>query len=112
MVPSRHGHGLFAGIRAAAAVGHPARATWDELVKKWRKTNLETFGLAVLRPFGRASFAARAVALPASAVAHTPKVLFQPAPLTMDQRFAALRVLYKMRMWRLANSLALLSGRK
>ena len=104
--------GYTLGYEPLAVVGHPARSTWDELIKKWRKTNLETFGLAVLRPFGRAGFAAKAAALPVSAVAHTPKVLFQPAPLTVAQRFAALRVLYRLRMWRLADSLSLLSGRK
>ena len=80
-------------------------------MKKWRKTNLETFGLAVLHPFGRVGFGFKAAALPASALAHTPKVLLQPAPLTLSQRMAALKVLYRLRVWRLSDSMALLSGR-
>ena len=95
-----------------AVVGHPARATWEELVHKWRRVNLESFGLAALEPFGRTRFALKTAALPISSIAHTPKALVAPSGLSLEQRWAALKVLYRLRMWRLRDSAALLSGRR
>ena len=37
--------GYRIGYAPAAVVGHPARRTWDELLAKWRRLNVESFNL-------------------------------------------------------------------
>lgn len=99
------------GYRIAYApncrVGHPARRTWADTLKKWRRINVETFGLTRRRPAGRLRWLLKTLALPLSAVAHTPKVLFHQG-LATGQRLGALGVLYRLRLWRFADSLRLL----
>jgi GT2 family glycosyltransferase len=103
--------GYRLGYAPCAIVGHPARRSWPELVNKWRRINLETYGLA--RQRGQLSgWIFHTVALPASAVAHSPKVLTSTELDTFPQRMAALGVLYRMRLWRLADSLRLLIGQR
>jgi cellulose synthase/poly-beta-1,6-N-acetylglucosamine synthase-like glycosyltransferase len=94
-------HGFRLGYAPLAAVGHPARRTWDELIRKWRRINDENFGLQAGRPGRRLRWAIKGLMMPASAVAHTPKVLLDPGLHTPGQRLAALRVLYAHRFWRL-----------
>ena len=100
------GKGFRLGYRPRAVVGHPARRTWEDLLVKWRRVNAETYGLAASRG-GRIGWILKSFALPASALAHTPKVLSSPELETFGQRLAALRVLYRLRFWRLADSLRL-----
>jgi glycosyltransferase involved in cell wall biosynthesis len=100
--------GFRLGYRPKAVVGHPARTSWADLEAKWRRVNAETFGLAAARPGYRARWALKAFALPASALAHTPKVLASRELETLGQRLAALGVLYRLRLWRMVDSLRLL----
>ena len=96
------------GYAPRAIVGHPARRSWEELQTKWRRMNQESFGLAKLKRGGRLMWLARSVALPASAVAHSPKVLLSGELDSFDQRLAALGTLYRLRLWRMGNALRLL----
>jgi GT2 family glycosyltransferase len=102
--------GFTLGYAAGAVVGHPARRTWPDLVKKTRRINAETFGLLASRPGGRLWWLLRTLALPLSAVAHTPKALASRELGGLGQRLAAVGVLYRLRFWRLADSLRLLAA--
>jgi glycosyltransferase involved in cell wall biosynthesis len=102
--------GFTLGYEAKAAVGHPARTTWAELVRKWRRINLETFGLQPEGPTRRLKWALRNLLLPASAVVHTPRVIFSPDLHDWRSRSGALWILYRLRMWRLFDSLRFLKS--
>jgi len=104
--------GYRLGFAPRAVVGHPARRSWGDLETKWRRVNSEIFELSADAPLRRFVWLLRALALPASAVAHTPKVLASTELNTPGQRLAALGVLYRLRFWRLADSLRLITGGK
>lgn len=93
-----------------AVVGHPARRTWEELRNKWRRLGAETFALMAARRTGAMRWFLRSLLLPASAVAHTPKVLFSPALTSWRQRARALGMLYRIRLWRFGHAMALLAA--
>ena len=102
--------GARLGYVPAAAIGHPARVTWDQLRTKWRRLNEETFGLMAGSRNRRLRWLARNALMPLSAVAHTPKVLRSPELDTLSQRAAALGMLYRLRFWRLADAVRLLAA--
>jgi glycosyltransferase involved in cell wall biosynthesis len=104
------GMGLSLGYAPKSIVGHPARRTWDELVGKSRRISTEIFGLTRTRPRGRLIWLARTLALPLSAVAHTPKALLSPAVPKLSSRLATIGVLYRIRLWRCVHGLTLLAG--
>jgi GT2 family glycosyltransferase len=105
------GLGFTLGYAPGAVVGHPARRTWSELLTKWRKSNSEAYNLLIERRGGRLWWFLRSLALPASAVAHTPKVLGSSELETLGQRAAALSTLYRVRWWRFVDALRLLASR-
>lgn len=92
--------GYRIGYAPDAVVGHPARRTWPELVRKWRRLNEEAFGLASAKPGGRLKWLVLALAMPFSAVAHLPKVLLSPALSRPGDRLKAIVMLFRARMWR------------
>lgn len=102
------GLGYRLGYAANAVVGHPARKTWAELRKKWARTNKEAYLLYASRPGGLWVYLARASLMPLSALAHTPKILMSPKLARWDQKLSAIDVLYRMRFWRLIDSIRLL----
>lgn len=102
------GAGYRIGYASSAVVGHPARRTWAELQRKWRRLNQESFALALDRPGGRLAWFLRLLALPPSAVAHTPRVLANRTLGRWGPRLGALAVLYRLRLWRFADGLRLL----
>jgi GT2 family glycosyltransferase len=102
--------GARLGYAPAAVVGHPARVTWNDLRAKWKRLNFETFGLMAGARHQRLKWLLRNALLPASAVAHTPRVLLSPELNTLPQRGAALVTLYRLRFWRLADAVALLKS--
>lgn len=104
--------GFKLGYAPRAVVGHPARLDWAELWGKWRRVNGQIYSLHRERRFGRLSWFARSLALPLSAVAHTPRIIASGQLSTLSQRCAAIKVLYKLRLWRLADGLRLLSARR
>lgn len=99
--------GLRIGYAADAIVVHPGRQDWAELRKKLTRLNLETHAWYAQSHFGRTRWFLRSLLLPASAVAHTPKVLFTRRLSTISDRFAAIRILYRSRLWRFGNALAI-----
>lgn len=101
-------HGFRLGYAPRAIVGHPGRRTWSELTNKWRRLNVETFGLSAGVSGRRMRWFLRSLALPASAVVHTPRVLFSPKLSGISHRLGGLRVLYAIRIWRMFDAIALL----
>jgi GT2 family glycosyltransferase len=84
----------------ALRVGHPSRNDWQALRRKWRRLTDESFGVNGRSPARRLVWAARALAMPLSVVAHTPRVLRHPA-LTGPERLRALVTLARLRLTRM-----------
>ncbi|WP_312162795.1 glycosyltransferase [Phenylobacterium sp.] len=101
--------GFRIGYAPAALVSHPARRDWRELTSKWRRLNHETYGIVAAGPQGRLRWLARSLLLPLSALAHTPRVLTSPRLRSPRQRLSALSTLYRLRIWRSLDALALLA---
>jgi cellulose synthase/poly-beta-1,6-N-acetylglucosamine synthase-like glycosyltransferase len=99
------GHTL--GYAPSAVVGHPARKNWEDLLKKWRRANSDNFHLTTRRKGGRIRWLMRALLLPISALAHSPKVIFSRNVNGVRQKLSALETLYRLRMWRFGNSMRL-----
>jgi glycosyltransferase involved in cell wall biosynthesis len=100
--------GYRIGYAPLSIVGHPARRTWADLLKKWRRINRESFGLMAREKGGRLKWALRTFALPGSAFLHTPRALFCDRLATFEQRAGAIVILHRLRWWRLVDSLRLL----
>jgi glycosyltransferase involved in cell wall biosynthesis len=90
-----------------ARVAHPARRTWEELLKKWRRLDSEMYGLVGKTPFAQSRWILRSLAFPLSAVVHTPKVLTTPLLQGSSQRAKALVTLFRLRVWRCGDCLKL-----
>lgn len=89
-------------------VGHPARRTWPALLKKWRRANQDNFGFfCQIRKRSRFLWVARNCALPFSAVVHSPRVLRDRRLKSFPLRLAVLATLYRLRFWRLYDSVGL-----
>jgi glycosyltransferase involved in cell wall biosynthesis len=99
--------GVTLGYVEDAVVGHPARRNWGELVAKWRRLNVESFLLHRKRGGWLGWWVVRCLAMPISAVAHTPKVLLARSLKGVRARWNALITLYGIRLWRLADGLKL-----
>jgi GT2 family glycosyltransferase len=99
--------GYRLGYAPDAMVSHPARRNWNELRRKWERINRESFALEQEAPGGRLRWLARTMLLPASAVAHTPRVLRSPRLSNPRERAGALAVLFLCRAWRFGDALKL-----
>lgn len=99
--------GYLLGYAPLAIVAHPARRNWPELRRKWMRINRESFALQRQAPGGRLRWLVRTMLLPASAIAHTPKVLRSQKLRSRRERSGALAVLYLCRAWRFADALKL-----
>jgi glycosyltransferase involved in cell wall biosynthesis len=93
-------HGLQPVYDATVIVGHPARHTWAELQRKWRRTTREAFLLNVQRPYGRLRWFLRGFAVLASAIVHTPKLIASSRVSRYRDRLAAVPVLFGIRIFR------------
>ena len=100
--------GFRLGYVPQAIVGHPARRSWSELVAKWRRINLETYRLLAPGVGGRLRWLVKALLMPASAVVHSAKVMASPELSSVRDRLGAIGVLFRIRCWRLADSVRLL----
>lgn len=103
--------GARLGYAPRAEVGHPARVTWEQLSGKWRRINAETYGLTAGQKHRELRWLARNALLPASIVAHAPKVLVSPELNSFGQRLQALWMLVKLRLWRLGDAIAIVRAR-
>ncbi|ETX13219.1 hypothetical protein OCH239_12640 [Roseivivax halodurans JCM 10272] len=74
-------------------VAHPTRQDWPELMRKWRRLTDEAWGLKGRSGGARAKWVLQALAMPASALAHLPKVLTHPNLSASEKRAAALTLL-------------------
>lgn len=99
--------GYRLGYAPRAVVTHPARRNWAELRRKWSRINRESFALQQHAPGGRLRWVMRTMLLPASAVAHTPRVLRSPRLRNTRERCGALAVLVLCRTWRFGDALRL-----
>jgi len=102
--------GYRLGYAPGAIVTHPARRTWTELRQKWVRINRETFALQRQAPGGRLRWLGRTMLLPASAIAHVPKVLRSKKLGNRRERSGALAVLFLCRIWRFGDALKLAIG--
>jgi len=100
--------GYRIGYASESIVGHPARKTWGELMVKWRRINSETYGLIGMKRLGKLYWFIRSFAVPLSAIIHSPRVLFNRKLTSLDERLGALGILYRLRIWRLFDSMRLL----
>lgn len=99
--------GFRLGYIAGAVVGHPARRSWAELRAKWRRVNVESFLLHRRKHGSRLAWVVRCLALPASAIVHTPKALSPRRLARFGDRLRAVAMLYRIRIWRMAHGLSL-----
>lgn len=103
------------GYRLAYApdlrVSHPSRGNWAALRRKWLRLTQEGFGVNGSGVRARLGWAAKALVMPVSILAHAPRVLRHPG-LTGAERLAALATLARLRLVRAAWMLrqALLHG--
>ena len=99
------------GTRASAAncrwryapdvvVSHPARRTWAELWKKWRRRTAEDFALANERRYGKAIWFLRSFAILLSPFVHWLAVLRSDKLAGAEQRLSAIAVLFRIRFRR------------
>lgn len=100
--------GYSIGYAPKAVVGHPARRTWSEIVRKWARLNEEAFGLQSTQKFGRLKWLIKSLVMPASAVVHSLHPLTTPKLRRGRDRLGALAMLYGLRLWRSADALRLL----
>jgi glycosyltransferase involved in cell wall biosynthesis len=103
--------GCSMAYEGKARVAHPARRTWQELLKKWRRLDSEMYGLVGKAPLAQLRWIVRSLAFPLSAVAHTPKVLITPLLKSPSQRAKALVTLFRLRVWRCGDCLRLAFSR-
>ena len=83
-----------------ARITHPARRTWPELLRKWRRLTRESVYTSARNRFGIPVLIAHTWVVAISPVVHSPKVLTSRKLNGMGQKLSALGVLYRLRMWR------------
>ncbi|WP_299356636.1 glycosyltransferase [uncultured Shimia sp.] len=85
-------------------ISHPSRSDWVALRLKWKRLTQETFALLQSsRPglSGRVWWALRALAMPASALAHLPKLLFSTKLDSFGERLRGAGILIRLRFLRM-----------
>lgn len=97
-------------VRAAPdmRVGHPSRSDWPALRRKWERTTRETYEL---EGGSRSRWLLRALAMPVSAVAHLPRILFSDRLSSPRERLAGALVLVRLRCLRMGWMLRQAAGR-
>lgn len=96
--------GYSLGYRDAAAIAHPGRANWNELVRKWSRLNRESLKLSQDKRWGRARWLARNWLVPASILPHAVKVLRSPKLPDARAKACAIGTLVAIRLWRFADA--------
>ncbi len=100
--------GLSLVYGADVKVEHPARATWPDLVRKWRRTTRETYLLNARRRFARTRWLLRALAVLASPLPHLVQVWRSDRIGGVGSRIDASAILFRLRYFRFVESLRLL----
>ena len=82
-------------------VSHPSRSDWPALRHKWQRMTRELCASNGTAPSDRLRWGLRALAMPPSAVAHLPKVLFSPRLNGGGERLRAAATLIRLRLLRM-----------
>lgn len=82
-------------------VSHPSRSDWPALRHKWHRMTRELCASNGSAPKDRLRWGLRALAIPPSAVAHLPKVLFSPKLNGGGERLRAAVTLIRLRLLRM-----------
>lgn len=94
-----------AGFRLAydgqLKVAHPSRGDWHAMRRKWRRLTDESFGVNGKTPARRLTWALKALVMPASILAHAPRVLKSPALQGRGERLRGLGMLARIRLVRM-----------
>ena len=85
---------------ADVVVSHPARRTWNELTRKWRKVSSEAFAATLERPNGRALWFLRSFVILLSPFVHWIAIARSKKLQSLEQRLEAIGVLFRIRFWR------------
>jgi GT2 family glycosyltransferase len=83
-----------------AAVSHPTRRDWRELIQKSRKLSREAFEAAIEKPNGRLWWFLRSFAVLASPFAHWVRVVRSSELNRQPERMRAIGNLFRIRFWR------------
>lgn len=82
-------------------VGHPSRSDWAALRHKWRRMTEELCATNGTDLKARLRWGLRALAMPASALVHSPKVIFSDRLNGSGERLRGLGVLFRLRLLRM-----------
>ncbi|WP_298854398.1 glycosyltransferase family 2 protein [uncultured Ruegeria sp.] len=82
-------------------VSHPSRQDWPALKAKWRRTTQEAYLLHGTNPGARLRWAIRGLAMPASAIVHTPKVISSDKLASAGETWRAISTLFRLRCQRM-----------
>lgn len=82
-------------------VKHPSRQDWSALRTKWRRMTQEAYQLNGTGGKARLKWAVRGLAMPASAMVHTPKVLTSSRLNSTGETFRAIATLIRLRCTRM-----------
>jgi len=94
------GMGLRIAYAPDAEVGHPARKSWPELVRKWRRLVTEQYLITSEWKFGRLRWLIKSWGLPFSIFPHLPRILVSKQLCGSAERLAAMSALTRIRLWR------------
>jgi glycosyltransferase involved in cell wall biosynthesis len=89
-------------------VEHPARQTWSELMVRWKRMELEEYLLYRERPFFMMGWLLRASLMPLSVLPHACRVLTSSRLMNLRSRWGGLKVLARLRLWRMWDMFSLL----
>ncbi|NOD36568.1 glycosyltransferase [Ruegeria sp. HKCCD7296] len=103
-----HGYSLI--YRDTLCVSHPSRQDWSALKAKWRRTTQEGYQLNGTDAPARLRWAIRALAMPASAVVHTPRVVSSNRLASRGEALRAISTLFRLRCQRMVWMLRQASG--
>lgn len=82
-------------------VSHPSRSDWAALRHKWRRLTQELFGVNGDGPKERVKWFLRALAMPISALVHTPKILRSDKLGGFGEKLRAVATLFRLRLQRM-----------
>lgn len=100
--------GFRLGYERGAVVSHLARATWPDLLTRWRRVLPEHHLLTREKRFGRIRWVAWTLGMPLSIAPHLWRVLHSDRLPDTRARLAAAAVLVRHRIWRTGLMLRLL----
>jgi hypothetical protein len=110
VVASRARDGLYNRLLCRGGSRTSAAPQLESVEIQVAAVNKETFLLLRCRGGGQLRWLARTWAVPLSAVAHTPRVLFSSQLRGCNEKAGALAVLYRVRFWRFLDGHRLLMG--